>query len=97
MPDDIRDMLFPKLDLIYPQVIGVVDTAKEGFSNNFTPIHFVRYGRYAKKVSHAFFIGVSLLTHNYYLTTGTWHSYSGLSLYFAERRATGSQHISQHS
>lgn len=55
MPPSLKNTLFAKLEMIYPNVLKNVDTTHEGKENSFPSVHFSYWFKYGRRVC-AFFI-----------------------------------------
>jgi hypothetical protein len=50
MPVELKTTLFPKLEMIYPNALKVVDTALEGQQNSFPSAHYSFWFKYGRRV-----------------------------------------------
>lgn len=55
MPEELTTTLFPKLEMIYPNVLKFVDTALEGQQNSFPSAHYTFWFKYGRRVGSFFF------------------------------------------
>lgn len=58
MLSELKICLFPKLEMIYPNVLKFVDTALEGEGNVFPSVHYSFWFKYGRRVG--FFFGAAI-------------------------------------
>jgi hypothetical protein len=56
MPEELRNTLFHKLELIYPNALKFVDTEQEGQQNSFPSAHYTFWFKYGRRVSLFLFL-----------------------------------------
>jgi hypothetical protein len=50
MPEALKSTLIPKLEMIYPNALKIVDTAQEGRQNSFPSVHYSFWFKYGRRV-----------------------------------------------
>jgi hypothetical protein len=55
IPEALRSTLIPKLEMVYPNALKFVDTAKEGPQNFFPSVHYSYWFKYGRRVCYFLF------------------------------------------
>ena len=55
MPEALKSMLLPKLEMVYPKALKTVATAQEGRLNSFPSVHYSFWFKYGRKVCYLLF------------------------------------------
>ena len=64
MPDTLKSTLIPKLEMVYPNALKIVDTAEEGKENSFPAVHYSFWFKYGRRVCF-FFLSFHVLRKNF--------------------------------
>jgi hypothetical protein len=54
MPEDLKSSLIPKLEMVYPKALRIVNTAQEGIQNSFPSVHYSYWFKYGRRVCFSF-------------------------------------------